>query len=190
MNEALIAQFIGLIASAIGLACYLVKGRSRFLRTSSVSMVLLSLSYWLLGANEGAVVGASGALCCWISSTLTFKEPEPIRRVLLPAVLTAAVAIYLHTTSLHWWGFAGLLLASFFLGRVSDWMPTDTSVRWMMMPILVMWLIYSVVVWSWGGMVLYSACAALNAWRLMRRRYESACPNDPAGAQGSPSPSR
>lgn len=151
-------------------------------------MLILAASYAMLGAVEGGIIGAAGATCCLISSTLTFQRPEPVRRILLPAAITVSIGVFLHFSGMAWWGFAGLLMLSFVLGRVSDWMPTDVGVRWMMMPILAVWLVYSIAVGSWGGIALYCCSAALNAWRLLRPPPAQERQCDPEGESGTPSP--
>lgn len=172
MAEALLAQALGGLSLVVSVLGYLRPGRARFLRFSALSMACVSLSLWLSDAVPGAVLGIAGAFCCFVASTLRFEGSEILRRTIFPTLMTIAAAGYLSVAGLEWAGFGGLLLGCFVVGRISDWMPTDAGVRWALLPVMMVWLTYSVVEQAWGAATGYALLTLLNAAMLLCRKND------------------
>ena len=167
-----LGQSLGYAAAGLALVSLTLPGRRRFLQLSALGLLIVAASLLLLDQPLGALMSWSSGLCCAISSTLTFRGPELLRRWIAPAVIS------LGALSFYAWASDGtaswLPVAAFLFGRASDWMPSDRAVRWMLLPACTCWLVYAVSVSAWGAAVVQALHMGWNLSMLLTRRLDRA----------------
>lgn len=175
-SRTMIAQAIGLVGTAGGMAWPLFRGRFGMLVAQLVPSVCFAIHYWMLGAPTGSVMNVLSGLQILAAIPLGSRPEFRLVYLLLLPVIAAAMA-------LTWIGLPSVFAAAgtAFIS-LSRYQTAVVPLRLCMAVALPCWFGHNFLVGSVPGMMSDCVGMAINAWILTRMLLVQRAGADPLPA--------
>lgn len=165
MVDQLFVQSLAIFALLSWAVSYHFKSRKSILLAQLVSVIFWITHFGLLGAYTGAALSAVAAL-----RLIVFSFKKKNNWVSKPFVLVAFIVALIVSTILTFSTFWGIFaLAGGIFATLACWQYDQNKIRLLFIPSHVCWIIYDILVGSYGGAITEAILGLSTIFSLLRK---------------------
>ena len=146
-NATLIGQIISIIAMSLIILSFQMKSNKKLLIMQMSASTLFAVSYFLLGANSGAIVNLISAVRCLLIYFLANKKSKILLIGIELSFIIACAITYAGVPTI-------LVLLASLIDTFSMWKNSGTLIRYTrLFAVSPLWLVHNIIVFSIGGII-------------------------------------